>query len=160
VLLLCQHRTHGGRRQLRTVEIPLHHRHPGGHDDLPTALQTLASRLTAQHADPGDPLAELIADLIRDPGPGVRILAWAVAYDDLLPHPDRLHRVRRVEAVDTDGRVYQLTRLPHEDHGVVAVDEGPDPTNTPATQPGLAALLTATTTPTAQDRPAGTEATA
>ena len=52
---------------------------------------------------------------------------------------------RESDAVDIDGRVYQLTRLPGpEQPAVVAVDGEPHPDDTPATHPGLTALITAT----------------
>ena len=76
-------------------------------------------------------------------GPGLRPLAWAVCYDDLLTDTDPLTRVRRVEAVDADGRVYQLSRTTRESHPVVLVDEQPDPADLPATYPALAQLAAA-----------------
>jgi len=76
-------------------------------------------------------------------GSEIRTLAVAVGYDDIHtdPHADTITPVRRVDAVDTDGRVYQVTRLPDERHGVAIVDDQPDPDDTPATHPGLHALL-------------------
>ena len=51
--------------------------------------------------------------------------------------------LRRVEAVDVDGRVYQLSRRPGETRPVVLLDEQPDPGDLPATYPPLARLATA-----------------
>ncbi|HEX8630559.1 MAG TPA: hypothetical protein VF755_20560, partial [Catenuloplanes sp.] len=48
-----------------------------------------------------------------------------------------------VDAVDVDGRVYQLTRHHRERTPIVLIDETPDPDDLPATQPALAALVAA-----------------
>ncbi|ROO63006.1 hypothetical protein EDC02_5015 [Micromonospora sp. Llam0] len=74
-------------------------------------------------------------------GPDARTLAVAVCYDDIVTAPALVAAIRRVEAVDTDGRVYQLSQLPDEDNAVVIVNERPDPRDTPATYPGLRGLL-------------------
>jgi hypothetical protein len=88
------------------------------------------------------------------PGIPARVLAWAVAYEDITTlttdgptGADEVGEVRRVDAVDSDGRVYQVTRRRFDPAAVVLVDDQPDPADTPATVPGLAALLSATITP-------------
>jgi hypothetical protein len=114
---------------------------------IPDVLQGLAAVLVRSHAakpcpapDPGATIDRQVAD--REPG--TRFLAWAVVYEDRMPAADGIDQVRRVDAVDTDGRGYQLTRLRGEACPVVIVDERPDPANTPATHPGLTALVAAT----------------
>jgi hypothetical protein len=76
-------------------------------------------------------------------GPDARTLAVAVCYDDIATDPgtSSVAAIRRVDAVDTDGRVYQLTQLPDDDSAVVMVDDQPNPGDTPATHPGLRGLL-------------------
>ena len=140
-------------RQLRTLHLSLLG-DARRHQNLPTALHQIADALAARdprlpgHAPAGaGPLhPEDLAVLglaLREPRPGARLLAWAVSYDDLHADPGHLHRVRRVEAVDVDGRVYQLSLHPGETHPVVLVDEQPDPGDLPATYPPLARLATA-----------------
>ncbi|MEV6931594.1 hypothetical protein AB0M46_44870 [Dactylosporangium sp. NPDC051485] len=112
-------------------------------------------------------VAEIVAGLLATANAGMRLVACAVLYDDIHTgvHPDAAtsgHNpgntvgdssiaqvtvvpVRRVDAVDVDGRVYQAICLPGAPATVV-VDDEPDPHDTPATQPGLAALLTAART--------------
>jgi hypothetical protein len=107
--------------------------HPGG---VPGVLDDLAhGGIDRLHPQP-----------YRDDsfGPDARTLAVAVCYDDILTDPDTdsVAAIRRVDAVDADGRVYQTTRLPGQGAFVV-VDDEPDPHDTPATQPGLHALLDA-----------------
>lgn len=107
--------------------------------------------------------AEALTDVFTPPQPGMRLLACAIAYDDIhsdAPHgtasPARLctvTAVRRIDAVDTDGRVYQVMRLPGQ-QPIVVVDDEPDPGDTPATHPGLTALLTAARQHPAATRPA------
>lgn len=80
-----------------------------------------------------------------DFGPDARLLALAVCYDDILTDPDTVSvaAIRRVDAVDTDGRVYQLSQRPDEQHAFTVIDDEPDPGDTPATYPGLRGLLDA-----------------
>jgi hypothetical protein len=113
---------------------------------IPQVLQDLATNLNHGHAARPHPALDLgiTADLIVDREPGTRLLAWAVRYEDVLPTSGGIHQIRRVDAVDTDGRAYQLSRLRGETHAVVIVDDQPDPDDTPATHPGLAALVAAT----------------
>ncbi|GAA3449657.1 hypothetical protein [Dactylosporangium matsuzakiense] len=94
-----------------------------------------------------------LTGVLAPPQPGMRLLACAVAYDDIHTGSYRGHDVggtdagpivlaRRIDAVDIDGRVYQAVHLPGAP-ATVLVDDEPDPLDTPATYPGLAALLTA-----------------
>ncbi len=126
---------------------------------LPAVLQNLADHLTNADTractavpagrgpdvggDRGPHAGQITADMITAP-PAARLLAWAVLYEDLAADPADIAEVRRVDAVDIDNRVYQLTRRRGEPHVVVLVDDHPDPGDTPATHPGLTALLTAT----------------
>lgn len=74
--------------------------------------------------------------------PVPRLLAWALLYHDVSTDGSHeVHLVRRVDAIDTDARVYQVTRLRHEPHPFVVIDEEPDAGAIPATQPALSALL-------------------
>ncbi|HEX8628713.1 MAG TPA: hypothetical protein VF755_11135 [Catenuloplanes sp.] len=146
-LLLIQDRpidvVRSAQRETRTVQIPLF---GDGQRGLPAMLHELANALTGSAttvAVDHDIDLKLLGGLLNDPG--LRLLAWAVRYDDLLAQPDALDRVRRIDAVDVDGRVYHLTRLHQEAHPVVLIDEQPDPDHLPATQPALAALIAATT---------------
>ncbi|MFC0030155.1 hypothetical protein ACFFMM_11555 [Micromonospora chaiyaphumensis] len=133
-------------REMRSVEFPLHR------DDLltdPAGLPALLHRLAESLDKPDAPTPyratlDTIVRLIRATQPDVRLLAWAACYDDILTVDGQPRQVRRIDAVDPDGRVYQLTRQIGEDHPLLLVDETPDPGDTPATQPGLAALLAAT----------------
>jgi len=143
------------------------------HGGLVDLLPDLAAALTPPHRTaanrPGQPhtvvhqrAAEALTSAFAAPRSGMRLLACAVAYDGI--HTDRNpddHRdvpgavvmVRRVDAVDVDGRVYQAVRLPGG-HATILVDDEPDPLDTPATHTGLAALLTAAVQHTT-DAPAG-----
>ncbi|MEV0726906.1 hypothetical protein AB0I37_29555 [Micromonospora purpureochromogenes] len=135
-------------RAVRSVEFPLHP------DDLltdPAELPALLHRLATALGQPDrdaatayrvtlDTIIELIG--IRSVA---RLLAWAAVYDDLLPAVCRPRRARRVDAVDTDGGLYQLTHLPGEEHPALAVHDGPGAAHTTPAGSGLAALLAATT---------------
>jgi hypothetical protein len=142
-------------REMRSVEFPLHP------DDLladPAGLPALLHRLATglEHPDsaralPYQAALDTIVGLIRETDPAARLLAWAVLYHDIGTASGQPQQVRRVEAVDTDGRVYQLTRIPGEDHPLLVVDDTPDPVDTPATYPGLVALLAAAARSTLAD---------
>ncbi|MGW3607815.1 hypothetical protein [Micromonospora sp. NPDC005161] len=134
------------RREMRSLEFPLHR------DDLltdPAGLPALLHRLAASLDNPDAPtpyqatLATIVG-LIRATAPDARLLAWAACYDDIRTVDSQPRQARRVDAVDIDRRVYQLTRLRGEDHPLLLVDDSPDPGDIPATGPGLAALLAAT----------------
>jgi len=137
---------------------------------IPAVLQDLAHHLAhpdpqphARAADTADPHPDLgihpgqiTADMVTVPAPA-RLLAWAVLYEDVAAGPDGIAEVRRVDAVDIDGRVYQLTRRRGEPHVVVALADQPDPGDTPATHPGLTALLTAAQRPSHHDAREGAQ---
>ncbi|MCO1597616.1 hypothetical protein M8C17_20910 [Micromonospora sp. RHAY321] len=134
-------------RAMRSVEFPLH---PDGLLTEPAGLPALLHRLATgldhplSAAMPYRATLDTIIGLIRDTAPDARLLAWAALYDDILTVAGGPRQARRIDAVDTDGRVYQLTHLCGEDHPLLAVDETPAAANTPATGPGLAALLAGT----------------
>jgi hypothetical protein len=109
-------------------------------------LQDLAANLDHARAAASDRGldVDIAGDLIGDREPGTRLLAWAVLYQALLQTPAGARQIRRVDAIDIDGRVYQVSRLRGEALAVVIVDDQPDPCDLPATHSGLAALLSAT----------------
>ncbi|WP_240033271.1 hypothetical protein [Micromonospora globbae] len=131
---------------MRSLEFPLHPRdllkEPAG---LPALLHRLASSLDEPTTPtPYQTTLDTIISRIRATTADARLVAWAVCYDDIHTADGRPRQVRRVDAVDIDERIYQLTRLRGEDHPLVLVDDTPDPADTPATHPGLVALLAAT----------------
>jgi hypothetical protein len=123
-------------RHLRVTPIDLPEQlwtaHPGG---VAAVLEDLA----AATLHPSRPIRH------RDDsfGPDARLLAVAVCYDDIATDPDTdtVAAIRRVDAVDTDGRVYQLSQLPTEKNAIAILDEEPDPRDTPATHPGPCDLI-------------------
>jgi hypothetical protein len=113
---------------------------------IPAVLTDLAARLRGTHVQPGNRLvAELggAVERVLTPDRRTRLLAWAVLYEDVLADATALLTVRRIDAVDIDGRVYQVSRLRGDAHPLVVIDDQLDPGDTPATQPGLAALVDA-----------------
>jgi hypothetical protein len=122
-------------RHLRAtpIDLPDHlwTAHPGG-------VAGVLDDLAAGAVDPTRPITHH-----DDFGPDARVVALAVCYDDILTDPDTVSvaAIRRVDAVDTDGRVYQLSQLPHEQQALTLIDDEPDPGDTPATYPGLRGLL-------------------
>ncbi|MEU5931100.1 hypothetical protein [Micromonospora sp. NPDC047187] len=157
LLLLVQDRPaptalHGTRRQIRAVHLPLNDTRMGRYragladllPDLATALdsnQPVARPTLAACVDIG-----LITNLLAEPTPGLRLLAWAVCYEDVLVESDDLHEIRRVDAVDVDGRGYRITRLRGEPHPVVRVDDHVDH-DAAATRSALARLVQTTSSP-------------
>ncbi|WP_428962235.1 hypothetical protein [Micromonospora fluostatini] len=155
LLLLVQDRpapsaTTSTRRQMRAVQLPLRAARVGRYraglpdflTDLATALRTdrpLGRPTLAACVDLG-----LIVDLVAEPLPGLRLVAWAICYEDVLVAPDDLREVRRVDAVDADGRGYRITRVRGEQRPVVAIDEQSDDRDEP-TRTGLTTLIGATT---------------
>ncbi|MBM0255852.1 hypothetical protein [Micromonospora sp. 4G55] len=147
-------------REMYSVEFPLHR------DDLltdPAGLPALLHRLAASLSNPDAPTPyratlHTILGLIRATAPHARLLAWAACYDDILTVDGQPRQARRVDAVDTDGRLYEVTRLRGEDHPLLCVNEALDPGDIPATHPGLTALLAATAryTQTSTSTSAGT----
>ncbi|MFG2058579.1 hypothetical protein ACGFI9_31595 [Micromonospora sp. NPDC048930] len=134
------------RRKMRSLEFPLHPddllANPAG---LPALLHRLAAGLTNPiETTPYQATLDTIISRIRATTPDARLVAWAACYDDIHTNGGQPRQARRVDAVDADGRVYQLTHLRGEDHPRVRVDDPPDPGDIPATYPGLVALLAAT----------------
>jgi hypothetical protein len=86
------------------------------------------------------PHLRLIAQAVTHSPPGMRLTAIAVHYTDIATTGDQIGPIERVDAVDIDGRVYQVTRYDGGNPWVV-IDATPDPDDLPATQPGLAAIL-------------------
>lgn len=133
-------------RELRSLEFPLRR------DDLltdPAGLPALLHRLAASldHPGPATPYQatlDTIIGLIRATTPDARLLGWATCYDYIHIAHGRPHQARRVDAVDTDGRLYELTRQRGTDQPLLLIDANPDRGDVPATYPGLAALLAAT----------------
>lgn len=132
-------------REVRSLEFPLHR------DDLltdPAGLPALLHRLAAGVGNPDvttpyRATLDAIIGLIRAATPDARLLAWATCYDDIHAAGGQPRQARRVDALDTDGRLYTVTRLRGEDHPLLGVTDTPD-SGIPATCPGLAALLAAT----------------
>ena len=148
-LLLIQdravHAHDPGLRAIRAVPVSLAGAEttarPGG---LPGILHQVAAALSGNTPPLQGVDLDVIAAHLTEPVPELRLLGWAVRYDDVHTDDGDVYPVGRVDAVDIDGRVYQLTRLGGEAHPVVVLDEEPDPDDLPATQPGLAALVAAT----------------
>jgi hypothetical protein len=146
--------TGGPLRALRVLRLPLLG-DERRHITLPAALHLIAAAMATDDTAPdpspaGDENGPLHPDdlaalrhALREPRPGLRLLAWAVCYDDLLADEEGLVALRRVEAVDVDGRVYQFSRRPGEPRPVVLLDEQADPGDLPATYPPLVRLATA-----------------
>ncbi|MEU9505323.1 hypothetical protein AB0D32_03440 [Micromonospora sp. NPDC048170] len=152
LLLLVQDRPspsapHSTRRQMRAVHLPLDDTRMGRYRaGLADLLPDLAAALDINQPVTRPTLAAcvdigLIADLLADPTPGLRLLAWAVCYEDVLVDSDDLHEIRRIDAVDADRRSYQIARLRGEPHPVVSIDDHLDHDDTPATRSGLARLV-------------------
>ncbi|PSK61234.1 hypothetical protein B0E53_06871 [Micromonospora sp. MH33] len=133
---------------MRSVEFPLRRDDLTDSAGLPALLHRLAAGLRQPHAStPYQATLDTIVRLIRATEPDARLLAWATCYDDILTIGDAPRQVRRIDAVDTDGRLYQLTHPRGDDHPLLLIDDTPKPGDVPATYPGLTALLTATARP-------------
>lgn len=131
---------------VRSVEFPLRRddllTDPAG---LPALLHRLAAGLRQPHpATPYQATLDTIVRLIRATEPDARLLAWATCYDDTHTINKAARQARRIDAVDTDGRLYQLSYPRGDDQPLLLIDDTPDPSDVPATYPGLTALLTAT----------------
>ncbi|WLS48795.1 hypothetical protein Q3V37_17610 [Micromonospora profundi] len=157
LLLLVQDRPapsapHGTRR-MRAVHLPLNDTRMGRYRaGLADLLPDLAAALDINQPVARPTLAAcvnvgLIADLLAEPTPGLRLLAWAVCYEDVLVESGDLHEIRRVDAVDADRRGYQIARLRGEPHPVVLIDDQLDHADTPATRSALARLVQITSRP-------------
>ncbi|MEV0003481.1 hypothetical protein AB0H28_14500 [Micromonospora sp. NPDC050980] len=131
---------------MRSVEFPPHPDdvldNPAG---LPALLHHLAATLhSTPKVTPYHRTLDTIITRIRHAVPDTRLLAWAACYADVSTLDGELRQVRRIDAVDTDGRLYKLTHFSGEEHPLVLVDDIPDSRDLPATYPGLVALLAAT----------------
>ncbi|MGW5079525.1 hypothetical protein [Micromonospora echinospora] len=132
--------------ETRTLEFPPHR------DDLLTdaaGLPALPHRLAAaldnpDASTPYQATLDTIIGLIRKTEPDARLLAWAACYDTIVTTVGQPRQARRVDAVDTDGRRYEVTHLHGEEHALLLVDDTPASGDIPATYPGLAAMLAAT----------------
>jgi hypothetical protein len=134
-------------RQLRAVAFtPRPHDVADQTQGIPGRLTDLAATLDVAVTDTRaavEPDVAVFTDAIVHTAPESRLLAWAVLYHDLHAAAGGIGEIRRVDAVDIDGRVYQISRLRGEALAVVVIDDQPDPDATPATHPGLTALLAA-----------------
>ncbi|QDY11182.1 hypothetical protein FJK98_31915 [Micromonospora sp. HM134] len=158
LLLLAQDRpapssASGTRRQMRVAHLPLDaHRLGRYRAGLVDFLPDLADALRADRPVGRPTLAAcvdicLIVDLLADPTPGVRLLAWGIRYEDVRVASDDIHEVRRIDAVDVDLRSYQITRQRHEPRPVVRVDDHVGHDDAPAIRAGLTRLVQATSRP-------------
>jgi hypothetical protein len=119
-------------------------RYSSGPEGLDTTIVGRLEALTREHTDAQGPIPMVMAAVNATTGdaPGFRMLACAALDDDIVIAEDGPHRCRRLDAVDIDGRVYQLTRYHTEKHPVVTVDDVDEPRDTPAAIPVLQAALT------------------
>ncbi|MEU7617272.1 hypothetical protein AB0B27_14430 [Micromonospora rifamycinica] len=158
LLLLVQDRpvpsaASGTRRQMRVSHLPLDdHRLGRYRAGLVDFLPGLAHTLRADRPVGRPILAAcvdtcLVADLLTDPTPGIRLRAWAVCYEDVRVAADEIHEVRRIDAVDVDRRSYQITRQRNEPRPVVRVDDYAGHDSTPAIRAGLTRLVETTSRP-------------
>jgi hypothetical protein len=132
VLLLNEHTDPtNSRRLLRAVEYPL----PAGDADrvLPEQLLHFARHLTAT------------ADRAATVGTGVRLLACAVRYGDINLDAGTPRAVQRIDALDTDGRLYRLVRHCRATPPTLLIDDTVVPHDAPATHPALLDILAAGT---------------
>ncbi|RZU51257.1 hypothetical protein EV385_3067 [Krasilnikovia cinnamomea] len=114
-------------------------RHSSGAEGLDTTIVGRLEALTRGHTDTQGPIPALMAAVHATTGdaPGFRMLACAALDDDIVIAANEPHGCRRLDAVDIDGRVYQLTRYHAETHPIVTVDDADEPRDTPATIPAL-----------------------
>lgn len=133
VLLLHEHTDPArSRRLVRAVEYPL----PAGDADRVMTEQLLrfARQLTAATTERA-PAVET----------GVRLLACAVRYGDIDLDADTPRAVQRIDAVDTDGRLYRLVRHCRATAPTLLIDDTAVPHDVPATHPALLDILAAGT---------------
>jgi len=111
---------------------------PDAHD---TTIVGRLDALTREHTDTQGPIPAVMAAVNATAGdaPGFRMLACAALDDDIVIAADGPHGCRRLDAVDIDGRIYQLTRYHAENHPVVTVDD--EPRDAPAAIPALQTAL-------------------
>lgn len=137
VLLLHEHTDPtSSRRLVRAVEYPL----PAADADrvLPEQLLHFARQLAAATGRP--PAVET----------GVRLLACAVRYGDIDLRDDTPKAVQRIDALDTDGRLYRLVRHCRATPPTLLIDDTAGPHDVPATHPALLDILAAGTKREAQ----------
>jgi hypothetical protein len=120
------------RTALQVITLPLQTRSAATRD-LPLTHQ-LHQLAAALHSRAGH---------VRPAQAGRRVLLCGVLYHDLHATLDELCHSRRLEALDTDGRRYEIVRRRNRTdptvHHVAPCDGGA----VPATLPGLAAILSA-----------------
>jgi hypothetical protein len=124
VLLLHEHTDpSSSRRLVRAVEYPL----PTADADrgLPEQLLRFARGLTAATDRPA--AVET----------GMRLLACAVRYADIDLDAATPRAVQRIDAADTDGRVYRLVRHCRGTAPTLLIDDTAVPHDVPATHPAL-----------------------
>lgn len=156
----------GPLRALHLLTFPLSPQNLAAHPQgIPAVLHDLATRLgriraRVRPAAPAISHAGCVHRRVRaavhtHTGPGTRLVAWAVRYDDLLADVDTPCAVGRIDAVDADGRLYQITQLPGTANTVVLVEEQPDPDDTPGhpARPGRAGSRQCPPVPHAPHRP-------
>jgi hypothetical protein len=133
LLLLHEPSRATARRLVRAVEIPLLNVEPD--QPLSAHLQHVAHTATTGAA----------RSVLAAAAAGGPLLAAGVRYADVTVHDDAVDLAHRIDAVDTDGRLYRLARRPDDSTPVLLIDDIPDPADLPATHAGLAAVLTAAT---------------
>jgi hypothetical protein len=115
-----------------------------GPDGSDTTVVGRLDALIREHTDTQGPIPAVMAAVNATVGdtPGFRMLACAALDDDIVIAADGPHGCRRLDAVDIDGRVYQLTRYHAETRTVVTVDDVDEPCGIPAAVPALQTALT------------------
>ena len=144
LVVLDAHRPPAGPRLLRTLQIPLAD-DTAAHHPLALLLHHTAESLSRHGA--AHPIMQTLRTLriVGDRAPARDSqLAWATRYTDIDVSAGTPHLVERIEAIDVDGRSYQVSLAPGETSPVVHVDDRPDPHEFPAIA-GLAALAAAAT---------------
>jgi hypothetical protein len=117
--------------------------HTAGADGHDTAIVERLETLTREPAGTTGPIPALIraANTTNHTTSSLRMLACAALDDDIVIAADGPHDCRRLDAVDIDGRVYQLTQHRTETPPVVTVDHIDDPRGIPAVVPALRTAL-------------------
>jgi hypothetical protein len=119
-------------RALQVITLPLQTRSAAARDlPLPHQLHQLA---TALHSRAGH---------VQPAQAGRRVLLCGVLYHDLHATFDELCPSRRLEALDTDGRRYEIVRRRNRPYPTVHRIPPCDDSADPATLPGLTAILSA-----------------
>lgn len=130
-------------------------RHDAGPSDSP--LQTITLPMLSRLGDIQDaPLPDLLHGLAavlrssagidrRTRGTAGRVLLCGVLYHDLHSSLDTLCRSRRLEALDVDGRSYEIVRREDRLYPTVGHDAGGDGTAIAASHTALTEILAAAT---------------